>query len=98
MGHPNDLGGRTIAQGTRDLARKKGLEVLAVEAFPPASSDFSAILNKVRAANPDVLGAVPGSPEASVAIVRKAQATEREPADVRVRQNRLEHILRCPRA
>src|SRR5262249_10771001 len=58
---------------------RKGLEVVFTEAFPLGSSDFSAILNKVRAANPDVLGAVAGSPQGSLAIVRQLKASDLNP-------------------
>ena len=45
-----------MAQGL-ELAKKKGLQVVLTEAYPKGTTDFSAILSKVRAANPDVLGA-----------------------------------------
>jgi branched-chain amino acid transport system substrate-binding protein len=77
--HPDDLGGRTIVQGTRELARRKRLQVLFVEAFRPGTTDFSTILTRVRDVNPDVLGAVPGSSEAAVAIVRQLKALNVNP-------------------
>jgi branched-chain amino acid transport system substrate-binding protein len=48
---------KTAAQGTIELARKKGLEIALVEAYPKGTTDFTRILTKVRAANPDVLAA-----------------------------------------
>jgi branched-chain amino acid transport system substrate-binding protein len=48
---------RTAAQGAIELARKKGVEVVLVEAYPKGTTDFKGILTKVRAANPDVLAA-----------------------------------------
>lgn len=48
---------KATVQGSIELAKKKGLEVVFVEAYPKGNTDFSAILTKVRAANPDVLGA-----------------------------------------
>jgi branched-chain amino acid transport system substrate-binding protein len=48
---------RAVAQGTVELARKKGLEVVLVAAYPRGNKDFTAILTKVRAAAPDVLAA-----------------------------------------
>jgi branched-chain amino acid transport system substrate-binding protein len=49
------VGSKTLAQGTLELAKKRGLSVVLVEAYPRGTTDFSAILTKVRAANPDVL-------------------------------------------
>jgi branched-chain amino acid transport system substrate-binding protein len=46
-----------MAQGTVDLARKRGLSVVLLEAYPPRTADFSAILARVRTADPDVLAA-----------------------------------------
>jgi branched-chain amino acid transport system substrate-binding protein len=48
---------RGLAAGTTELAKKRGLSVVLVEAYPPGTTDFSAVLTKVRAANPDVLAA-----------------------------------------
>ncbi len=48
---------RGVAQGTLELAKKRGLSVVLLEAYPPRTTDFSAILTKVRTANPDVLAA-----------------------------------------
>ena len=48
---------KATVQGTIDLAKQKGLQVVFVEAYPKGNTDFSALLTKVRAANPDVLGA-----------------------------------------
>ena len=48
---------KTTVQGTVELAKTKGLRVVFVEAYPKGNTDFSAILTKVRAANPDVFGA-----------------------------------------
>src|SRR6266851_5927060 len=47
---------RTATQGASELAKKKGLQVVSVDAYPQGNTDFSAILTKVLAANPDVLG------------------------------------------
>jgi branched-chain amino acid transport system substrate-binding protein len=43
--------------GAMDLARRRGLQVVFREAYPKGHTDFSAILTKVKAANPDVLAA-----------------------------------------
>ena len=49
------LTGKAVAKGALELAKKKGLEVVFHETYPPGTTDFSAILNKVKAAKPDVL-------------------------------------------
>ena len=46
----DDLLGRAVTQGAVELAKKKGLQVVFAEAYPPGTTDFSAILTKVRAA------------------------------------------------
>src|SRR5215510_8441138 len=48
---------KATVQGTIELAKKKGLQVVFVEAYPKGHTDFSGILTKVKAANPDILGA-----------------------------------------
>jgi branched-chain amino acid transport system substrate-binding protein len=55
--HEDTIFPRGLAAGTLELAKKHGLTVVLVEAYPPRTTDFSAILSKVRAANPDVLAA-----------------------------------------
>jgi len=61
---------KSTAQGTIELAKKKGLKVVFSEAYPKGHKDFSAILTKVRGANPDVLGAATYFEDA-VAITRQ---------------------------
>jgi branched-chain amino acid transport system substrate-binding protein len=64
---------RTTTQGAIELAKKKGLQVVFVESYPKGSMDYSALLGKVRAANPDVL--VAGTYfEDAVAITRQMKA------------------------
>ncbi len=59
-----------IAKGALEVAKKKGLEVVVHEMFPIGTTDFSAILNKVKAAKPDAL--VVGAPPAdAIAITRQ---------------------------
>ncbi|HJZ33089.1 MAG TPA: amino acid ABC transporter substrate-binding protein [Hyphomicrobiaceae bacterium] len=43
------------ANGASELAKKKGMEVVFAETYPSATSDFSDILRRVKAATPDVL-------------------------------------------
>jgi len=59
-----------IVKGALELAKKNGLEVVVHETYPPGTTDFSAILNKVKAAKPDVL--VAGAPPSdAIAITRQ---------------------------
>jgi branched-chain amino acid transport system substrate-binding protein len=67
-----------IAQGTIELAKKRGLQVVLAEAYPPKTTDFSALLNKVKAANPDVVGAATYFND-SVAIIRQMQQLDINP-------------------
>ena len=48
---------KASVKGAMELARKHGLEVVFQEAYPKGNTDFSAILTKVKAAKPDILGA-----------------------------------------
>jgi branched-chain amino acid transport system substrate-binding protein len=59
-----------IIKGALELARKQGLEVVVHETFPAGTTDFSAMLNQVKAANPEVL--VVGAPPAeAIAFTRQ---------------------------
>ena len=48
----DELFGRATTQGAIALAKKKGLQVVFVDAYPQGNTDFSAILTKLRAAIP----------------------------------------------
>jgi branched-chain amino acid transport system substrate-binding protein len=48
---------KAAASGAVDLAKKKGLQVVFQEAYPKGNTDFSALLTKVKAANPDIIAA-----------------------------------------
>jgi branched-chain amino acid transport system substrate-binding protein len=61
---------KTSAQGTVELAKKAGLQVVFTEAYPKGNQDFSALLTKVKAVNPDVLAAATYFDDA-VAIARQ---------------------------
>jgi branched-chain amino acid transport system substrate-binding protein len=69
----DDLSSRAMAQATIELAKKKGLQVVFAEAYPQGTTDFSSILTKVRAANPDVLAGATRFDDA-VAITRQLRA------------------------
>ena len=51
----NTIFPKSVVKGTTDLAKKNGLEVILHEEYAKGGKDFSAILAKVKAANPDVL-------------------------------------------
>jgi branched-chain amino acid transport system substrate-binding protein len=61
---------KTAADATAELAKKRGLQVVFKEAYPKGNQDFSAILTKVKAANPDVFAAATYFDDA-VAITRQ---------------------------
>jgi branched-chain amino acid transport system substrate-binding protein len=46
-----------MARGTVELAKKRGLSVVFLEAYPARTTDFSAILTRVQTKDPDVLAA-----------------------------------------
>ena len=48
---------KASAAGTAEAARKKGMQVVLQEAYPKGNTDFSALLVKIKAANPDVIAA-----------------------------------------
>lgn len=55
--HEDTLFPKAIAQGTVDLAKRRGLQVVALEHYPRKTTDFTPILTKFKAANPDVIAA-----------------------------------------
>jgi branched-chain amino acid transport system substrate-binding protein len=59
----------TVA-GTAELAKKRGLQIVLQEAYPKGNTDFSALLVKIKAANPDVIAAATYFDDA-VAITRQ---------------------------
>jgi branched-chain amino acid transport system substrate-binding protein len=74
----DELYARAAARGAVELARQKGLHVVFTEAYPLGNTDFAAILGKVRAANPDVLGGATRFEDA-VAITRQLKALNVNP-------------------
>jgi len=61
---------KAIAQGGLELAKKRGIQAVVTEAYPRNTADFSAILAKIKAANPDVVAAATYFEDA-VAITRR---------------------------
>ncbi len=78
LAHEDTLATRAMAQGTVELAKKRGLSVVLVEAYPKGTTDFSAIVTKVRAANPDVLAAATYFDDA-VALTRQLKESDVNP-------------------
>jgi branched-chain amino acid transport system substrate-binding protein len=76
--HEDTLATKAMAQGAIELAKKRGLSVVLVEAYPKGTTDFSAILTKVRAANPDVLAAATYFDDA-VALTRQLKESNVNP-------------------
>ncbi len=48
---------KAAASGAVELAKKKGMQVVFTEAYPKGNTDFSALLTKIKATNPDVIAA-----------------------------------------
>ena len=48
---------KSSAIGVADLAKKRGMQIVLQEAYPKGNTDFSALLTKLKAANPDVIAA-----------------------------------------
>lgn len=67
-----------IAQGAAELAKRRGLQVVAVEGYPRGTKDFTAILSKFKAANPDVI-ATAGYYDDAVAITRNLKELDLNP-------------------
>jgi len=62
---------KSAAKGTSDLIKKKGMEVVVHEVYPKGNKDFSAILAKVKAANPDVVGVMSANLGDSIILTRQ---------------------------
>ena len=65
-----------VAKGTRDLVKSRGLELVFAETYSSGTTDFSAILNKVKAAHPDVLVAASVRLDDLVAITRQMKQVD----------------------
>jgi branched-chain amino acid transport system substrate-binding protein len=53
--HDNSEYGKGLADGTRTLLEGAGVPTVAQDTIDPRSQDFSATVNRVRAANPDLI-------------------------------------------
>jgi branched-chain amino acid transport system substrate-binding protein len=61
---------KTAAVATAELAKKRGMQVVFQESYPKGNQDFSGMLTKIKATNPDVLAAATYFDDA-VAITRQ---------------------------
>ena len=61
---------KAVAQGARELAKKRGLQPVFAETYPEGTTDFSAILRRLGTLNPDILAAATYFEDA-VAITRQ---------------------------
>jgi len=62
---------KAVGKTTNDLAKSKNLDVVVFETYPTGTSDFSALLKKVRDAAPDLLVAAAVRLDDHVAIIRQ---------------------------
>ena len=69
---------KASANGTAELAKKRGMQVVLQEAYPKGNTDFSALLVKVKAVNPDVIAAGTYFDDA-VAITRQMKELDVNP-------------------
>jgi branched-chain amino acid transport system substrate-binding protein len=53
--HEDTSFAKAAAQGTVDLAKKRGMQVVMREAYPKGMTDFSGLLIRMKALNPDVI-------------------------------------------
>jgi branched-chain amino acid transport system substrate-binding protein len=65
------VGGKAGAKGASELAKKKGLQLVFSETYPKGTTDFSGMLNQVKAAKPDVFYAAVTLLDDLVAITRQ---------------------------
>jgi branched-chain amino acid transport system substrate-binding protein len=69
---------KAIALGAVEIAKKRGMQAVVVEAYPKETKDFSAILNKVKASNPDVVAAATYFDD-SIAVIRQMKTAGLNP-------------------
>jgi branched-chain amino acid transport system substrate-binding protein len=69
---------KAITEGTVEFAKKKGLQVVLVRAYPRDVSDFRPLLENVRQLKPEVLAA-PGYFNDAVTIIRQMKEMDVNP-------------------
>ena len=65
-----------VANGTNDIAKSKGLEIVRSETYPNGTTDFSDILNNVKTTKPDIFVAVSVRIDDLVAITHKMREVD----------------------
>lgn len=78
--HPH---GMDIAWGAQNLASSAGLEVVAFHKVPPGTTDFTAIITKLKARNPDIIY-VTSFPGTFAPLIRQAHEMGLKPFDFHV--------------
>jgi branched-chain amino acid transport system substrate-binding protein len=76
--HEDTLFPKSIARGALEQAKKRGLQVVHFEAYPKGTTDFASVLEKIQAANPNVLAAATYFDDA-VAITRRMKKMDVNP-------------------
>lgn len=76
--HEDTLFPKALTAGALAAAKRHGLRVVAVEPYPRKTPDFSAVVERVKAANPDVIAAATYFNDA-VAIARQLKASNLNP-------------------
>lgn len=76
--HEDTLAPKAFTTGALAAAKKHGLRAVAVESYPRKTPDFAAVVNRVRAANPDVVAAATYFDDA-IAIARQMKASDLNP-------------------
>jgi branched-chain amino acid transport system substrate-binding protein len=69
---------KAAASGTVEMAKKRGMQVLLHEPYPKGNTDFSAVLTKIKALNPDVVAAATYFDDA-VALTRQMKELDVNP-------------------
>lgn len=76
--HEDTLFPRASAQGSADLAKRKGMEVVLVEPYPKGTTDFEALVGRLRETKADLIGAATYFDDA-VAITRMLERLDVSP-------------------
>lgn len=71
--HDNSSYAKGLAQETRDVLSKQGVKVVFFDALTPGERDYSAILTKLRSANPDLVFFTGYYPETGMLLRQKAE-------------------------
>ncbi|MFA6064410.1 MAG: ABC transporter substrate-binding protein [archaeon] len=67
----NDEYAKSVAAKIKELSTEQGKEIVFMESYTPNETDFSTILAKAKATNPEALLFVPTPPSESLAILKK---------------------------